>query len=56
MDMTKKTILEGNIDDDLLPELVFVMTYIKNNWYTRALQDLNPYESYTHKPPDLTYL
>ena len=31
MDMTRVTILEANIDDKLWPELVLVMTYIKNN-------------------------
>ncbi len=56
MDMTRATILEGNINDDLWPELVFTMTYLKNNRPTKALQDLSPYESYTHKPPDLAHL
>ncbi len=37
MDMTKSTILEGNINDDLWPELVLAMTYVKNNRPTRAL-------------------
>lgn len=37
MDMTRATILEGNIDDELWPEIVLAMTYIKNNRPTRAL-------------------
>ena len=31
MDMTRATILEGNIDDDLWPELILAMTYINVN-------------------------
>lgn len=31
MDMTRATILEGNIDNNLWPELVLAMTYIKNS-------------------------
>ncbi len=30
MDMTKATILEENIDDDLWPEIIFAMTQVKN--------------------------
>ena len=56
MDMTRATILEGNIDDDLWPELVLAMTYVENNRPTRALQNLSPYETYTHELPDLSHL
>ncbi len=56
MDVTRATILEGNIDDDLWPELVLAITYVKNNRPTKALQDLSPYESYTHEPPELAHL
>ncbi len=56
MNMTRVTILEDNIDDDLWPELVLVMTYVKNNWPMKALQDLSPYELYIHKSPDLAHL
>lgn len=31
MDMTRATILESNINNELWPELVLAMTYIKNN-------------------------
>lgn len=55
MNITKATILEGNIDDDLRPELVLIMTYVKNNRPIKALQDLSPYKSYTHKVPDLAH-
>lgn len=37
MNMTKMTIFEKNIDNDLWPELILTMTYIKNNWPTKAL-------------------
>lgn len=49
IDMTRATILESNIDNDLWPEIILAMTYINNNWTIKALQDLNLYESYTHK-------
>ena len=56
MDMTRATILEGNIDNDLWPELVLAMTYVKNNRFTKAVQNLSPHEAYTHKLPDLSHL
>lgn len=31
MDMTRATILKGNINDNLWPEVVLVMIYIKNS-------------------------
>lgn len=54
--MTRATILEGNIDDELWPELVFAMTYIKNSRPTRALQNLSPHEVHFHEQPNLTHL
>ena len=46
MDMTRATILEGNIDDELWPEIVLAMTYIKNNCPTKALpSNATPYEA-----------
>lgn len=56
MDITRATILESNIDDNLWPELILAMTYIKNNRPTKALQNLSLYESYTHELPDLSHL
>lgn len=56
MNITRTTILEENIDDNLWPEFVLAMTYIKNNWPTRAVQNLSSYETYTHKLPDLFQL
>lgn len=57
MDMTRATILEGNIDDELWPELVLAMTYIKNSRPTRALaNNLSPHEAHFHEKPDLSHL
>ncbi len=39
--MTRATILEGNIDDELWPEIVLAMTYIKNNRPTKALPSIS---------------
>ncbi len=57
MDMTRATILEGNIDDDLWPELVLAMTYIKNNRPTRTLQgNISPHKASTEEAPNLAHL
>lgn len=55
MDMTRATILEKNIEDELWPELVLAMTYIKNSRPIRALaNNLSPYKTYFCKKPDLS--
>ena len=54
--MTKATILEGNIDNDLWSERVLAMTYIKNSRPTQALKNISPYEAQFHEQPDLTHL
>lgn len=56
MDIIRVIILEKNIDDDLWPELILAITYVKNNWPTRAVQNLTPHEAYTHKLPNLSHL
>lgn len=56
IDMTRATILERNINNDLWPELVLAITYMKNNWSTRALQNLSLYKAYTRKLPNLSHL
>lgn len=38
IDMIRATILKENIDNDLWPELILAMTYVKNNWPTRTFQ------------------
>lgn len=40
--MIRATILESNIDDNLWPELVLAVTYIKNNWLTRVFKTATP--------------
>lgn len=57
MDMTRATILEGNIEDELWPELILAMTYIQNSRPTRALaNDLSPHKIYFHKKPGLSHV
>lgn len=57
MDMTGAIIFKGNINDDLQPELLLAMTYVKNNQPMRVLQNhLSPYEVYTHELPYLSHL
>lgn len=41
MDMARATILEGNIQDDLWPEIILAMTYVKNIRPTKALEGNN---------------
>lgn len=53
--MTRVTILERNINNNLWPELVFTITYVKNNWPTKAVQNLSPHKVYTYKLPDLSH-
>ena len=54
--MIKATILERSIDDDLQPELILVMTYIKNSCPIRALKNLIPYKGHLHKWPNMKHL
>lgn len=42
INMTKAIILEGNLDDELWPEIVLVMTYVKNIRLTKTLNGNNP--------------
>lgn len=56
MDMTRATILKGNIDNDLWLELVLAMTYMKNNRPIKIVQNLSPHEAYSHKLFDISHL
>lgn len=57
MDMTRATILEGNIDDELWPEIILAMTYIKNNRPTRALpSNTTPHEAQSQEAADIFHL
>lgn len=51
--MTRATILEGNIDDELWPELVLAITHVKNCRLTKTLQNLSSYEVHFKEPPNL---
>ncbi len=55
IDITRATMLEGNIDDDLWLEIVFAMTYVKNCRPTKALQNLNPHEAHFQERPYLSH-
>lgn len=57
MDMTRATILEGNIDDELWPEIILAMTYIKNNRPTKALPSkTTPHEAQNQEEGDVSHL
>lgn len=56
MDMTRTTILESNINDNLWSELVLAMTHIKNSQPTRALQNISPRKAQFHEKPNLAHL
>lgn len=56
MDMTRATIHEGNIDDDLWPEIILAMTQVKNVRPTSALEGGNPHQALFDKPPNVNHL
>lgn len=57
MDMTRATILEGNIDDELWPEIILAMTHIKNNRQTRALpSNTTPHEAQSQETANISHL
>lgn len=57
MDMARATILEGNLSDDLWPEVILAMTYIKNLRPTKALENNNtPYNAQYKEDPDISHL
>lgn len=46
MEMTRATILKGNIDDKLWLKIILTMTYIKNYCLTKALpSNTTPYKA-----------
>lgn len=57
MDMTRAIILEENIDDKLWPEIIFTMTYIKNNRPTKDLfSNTTLYKAQNQEKVDLSHL
>ncbi len=56
MDMTRATILEGSLDDELWPEVVLAMTYVKNVRPTKALGGDSPYHALQAIQPDIQHL
>ena len=56
MDMTRATILEGNINDELWPEIILAMTYIKNNRLTGALpSNITLHEAQSQEAADISH-
>ena len=51
IDMTRVTILKGNIDDDLWPEIVLAMTHVKNLRPTSALKGNNSHRTRERAKP-----
>lgn len=56
IDMTKATVLESNIDDDLWPKLVLAITYIKNSQPMPVLENISPHEAHFHEQPNPAHL
>lgn len=57
IDITRTTTLERNIKDELWPELVLAITYIKKNRLTRALtNNLSPYKAHFCKKPNFSHM
>lgn len=56
MDMARAIIFEENIDDDLWPKIIFVITQVKNVRSTYILEIGNSYQVLLSKPPNVTYL
>lgn len=54
--MIKVTILEGNIDNNLLPEIIFVMTQVKNIRPTYVLKSENVHYVLFSTLLDVNYL
>ncbi len=52
---TMITILKGNIDNKLLQELKFSMTYVKKNRLTKVLQSPSFYPTHFKKLLDLNH-
>lgn len=57
MNITRATILEGNIKDELWPKLVLAMTYIKNSHSTKVLaNNFSSHKAHIYKKLDFSYL
>lgn len=56
MDMTRATIIGGNIPDDLWPEIVLAMVHVKNFRPTSTLEGGTPHELIEKKVPTINHL
>lgn len=50
------TILEGNIDDNLWPEIILTMTLVKNVRLINILKSSNSYQFLYNSPSNVIYL
>lgn len=53
MDMAQATILEDNLNDELWPEVILAMTYVKNVRSIKALGGNNSYSAQNNINPDI---
>lgn len=57
MEMVRATILEGDMDNTLWPEVVLAMTHLKNLWPTQALEGaISPFEKQENTQPSFQHL
>lgn len=56
MDMTRSTIIGGNIPDDLWPEVVLAMVHVKNVRPTSTLNGKTPHELMEQETPTIDHL
>lgn len=56
LDMTRCTIIEGDVPDDLWPEVVLAMVEVKNLRPTNALNGISPYEALEYRQPRIDHL
>lgn len=56
VDITRATILEDNIDNDLWLMFVLAMIYIKNSRLMQVLKNISPHKNQFHKQLNLTHL
>lgn len=57
IDMTRAKILEGDIEDELWPELVLVLIHIKKKRLIRVLaNNLSPHKSPFYEKPELSHV
>lgn len=56
MDITHATIFDGNIDNNLWPEIILAITQVKNVRINSSFEDKNPYKVYFNKTSEISHL